>query len=487
MAKIYLIIGMILSAVLSGNAQSVQSKLSFPIKEDSVVSPASTHYAPASFLRKLFTGKNYRKEWTTPVKMPVFDLERTGLKIIKMGGGQQTKSLRLVDKQGREWALRTVEKFAEGAVPRALKNTLAEKVVQDMISASYPYAALTVGQLAQAVQVTAPKPVLYFVPDAEFLGEYRSHFANMVCFLELREPKPGAKDTEDIMQESIKDHDNLFMQKEILKARLLDMLVADWDRHEGQWLWVSQDSAGAHYYSPVPLDRDQAFFMSDGLISRFAKIWALPHINSFKKQSKKLKRLSYKSWEFDKYFLNDLSSEEWKSIIQQFQNNIPDPVIDAAVRNLPPEIYAISGREVAGKLKSRRDGLLKNAMEYYEFLTTAVNVTGSNKEEIFWISSDGDGMMVRVFRAKNGEQGSKIYERRFLPAETKLVSIYGLEGNDQFIVDESTTDDIRLKIYGDKGKDSYNIKGKGKSRIYDTKTENNLLVNVGSARVIFED
>ena len=44
-----------------------------------------------------------------PVRMPVFDIQKLqgGLKVIELGGGQQTKSLRLQDKQGVDWVATT--------------------------------------------------------------------------------------------------------------------------------------------------------------------------------------------------------------------------------------------------------------------------------------------------------------------------------------------------------------------------------------------
>src|SRR3982751_1903519 len=57
-------------------------------------------------------GEDFRKEWTTPVKIPVLDLDSAfgGLTPVKTGGGRQTKSLRLNDPQGRQYVLRTVDK-----------------------------------------------------------------------------------------------------------------------------------------------------------------------------------------------------------------------------------------------------------------------------------------------------------------------------------------------------------------------------------------
>ena len=55
-------------------------------------------------------------------------------------------------------------------------------------------------------------------------------------------------------------------------------------------------------------------------------------------------------------------------IIKQFQNNVTDSVIEAAIKKQPKEIFAIRGNELIGKLISRRDGPLKHAMKYYSLL-----------------------------------------------------------------------------------------------------------------------
>lgn len=59
--------------------------------------PASKKYVSPSILGEIFIGSNYRKEWETPVTMPVFDIKKTKFKIVKLGGGLQTISLDLLD------------------------------------------------------------------------------------------------------------------------------------------------------------------------------------------------------------------------------------------------------------------------------------------------------------------------------------------------------------------------------------------------------
>ncbi len=54
-------------------------------------------YYKANRFKKWLLGENYRKEWTTSITVPVFDMgkERGGLKPTKRGGGMQSRSLRL--------------------------------------------------------------------------------------------------------------------------------------------------------------------------------------------------------------------------------------------------------------------------------------------------------------------------------------------------------------------------------------------------------
>ncbi|MDQ3277088.1 MAG: hypothetical protein M3Q06_02105, partial [Bacteroidota bacterium] len=119
--------------------------------KDSVLTYASSLYKPNSFLRTLFLGKNYRKEWEQLVTVPVFRFSGSGFTITDLGGGMQTKSLHLVDSLGKVWALRTVDKDVSNAGVAALRISAGQRIAQDMISAAFPYGAVLAGELAHAI------------------------------------------------------------------------------------------------------------------------------------------------------------------------------------------------------------------------------------------------------------------------------------------------------------------------------------------------
>ncbi len=67
------------------------------------------------------------------------------------------------------------------------------------------------------------------------------------------------KSTEKIIEQLKDDNDDKVDQRAVLKARLLDMFIMDFDRHEDQWRWNTKDTGTGKLYYPLPRDRDQAF------------------------------------------------------------------------------------------------------------------------------------------------------------------------------------------------------------------------------------
>ena len=90
----------------------------FDFSDSVVITSASLDYNANNFTRWLM-GDNYRDEWAQKVDLPVFDIGKVkgGLKVLQQGGGFQTRSLRLADAQGKEYVLRSVEKYPANTLP----------------------------------------------------------------------------------------------------------------------------------------------------------------------------------------------------------------------------------------------------------------------------------------------------------------------------------------------------------------------------------
>ena len=463
-ARIWLYLKLKLVAFLFAGMISDLSAQRLP---DSVTVPASERYKKLGLTKRIFLGTNYRKEWSTPVRMPVFDICDTqkGYTIKGLGGGFQTKSLQLRDREGREWALRTVDKDVvnEALPPGIRKGFLGKtvrKIVQDMVSAAHPYAALTIPVLSRSVDVLTGSQQLFFIPDDTALGEFRPVFANRVCLLEQRTltgTNPDTEDTEVILDSILSDNDHHIIQQAVLRARLLDMLIADWDRHPGQWKWAKVKKGTGIQYFAIPRDRDQAYFNSNGLlIKATSNLTSMRHMRGFKSSSRKMKELNYKSWQFDQVFLNELDRPEWESIISEFCRDLPDSIIKTAIRKLPPEIYKISGETIEKKLMSRRDGLLKNVMKYYAFQAANVTIYGTDDVEYFRVTPHKDKIVVSVFKNNPSNESAKIYQRIFDPEETRTIYLIGLGGRDHIEIAPGVKK-IRFIINTEKNQDVFAI------------------------------
>ena len=477
------------AAIVEDTVRMVEAKFG-----DSVTISASDKYKNPSGLRKVFLGNNYRKAWSTPIHLKVFNIrkEKGGLIPEGIGGGKQTKSLTLRDPSGKLWILRSIDKDPEIEIPETLQGTLAQRIVQDLISGGEPYAPLVVSQLSKSTGILAPDPKVFFVPDDPAFGFYRKLFRNTVCIFEEKEPLMGnatdTRSTNKVISKMLEDQDHRVDQQSYLRARLLDMTIGDWERHAGQWRWDILDTGKGKLYYAVPRDRDQAFFNSDGLIMRYIRNAKLPYLQGFRKTIPYINWLNYTARDIDRFFLNGLEDKDWMNTLISFTNDLSDSVIENAVKKLPPEVYPIDGPVIERKLKSRRNILFDQALKYYRFISKKVNVVGTNEKEYFRVSQNGDSLLVKVFkRTRKSDTASLMYQRNFLSYVTREIRLYGLNGNDYFYVDSNVQSSIKLRIIGGRGNDTFNVNGDLRNRIYDLSTEKNTVLNGNRTRKRFSN
>ena len=435
---------------------------------------------------QLFLGSNYRDTWAIPATFPVLDLAtaKGGLRISQRGGGMQTRSLRLENPDGKEFVLRSINKYPENALAAPLRQTIAKQVVQDQISSSHPYAAIAVANLAEAAGVIHTNPKIVYLPDDPLLGIYRENFAEELYLFEEREigKSNSKKDIEffstDKMLKSIrKDNDNQVDQKEVLKARIFDLWIADWDRHDDQWRWVAEKKKGDWEFTPMPRDRDQAFFVNEGFFPKIAsRKWLNPKFQGFDYELKNVNGFMFNGRYFDRSFLNGLEKKDWENTIDKLLPKISDEVIDEAFTDWPKSIREKDAAEIKDKLRYRKTWLKEKSLEYYQFLSKNVNVVGSNKDEEFEVKHEPDGSIKVEVRkiSKSGDLEQKIFDRKFHPEETDEIRIYGLEGDDKFIFKGEGPGKIKIRVIpgeGDKTlEDNADLK-KRSQLIYQSKDE----------------
>ncbi len=433
-----------------------------------------------SGLKHLLLGKNYRKEWTQPVTVPVLDLgeEMGGLRPTRTGGGKQTRSLRLEEKDGKEWALRSIEKFPEAAIPADLRKTVVKDIVEQGVSASYPYASLSVQPMARAAGIPLIRRKLVWVPSDPRLGRFLPEFDSTLAVLEELEPENVKKtnNTDDLILTLAKDNDDHVDQKAVLKARLLDNFIMDFDRHEDQWRWATRDTGKGKIYYPIPRDHDQMFFVNQGLIPYFArKPWIVPEIQGFRASTDNIETFNKPARNFDRFFLTELDEDVWRNHIDTFLAAMTDEVIEKSLHLQPAEVQQYSMNKVINTLKNKKKYFRDNMMDYYRFISKKINVVGTNQRELFTVSKQEGGNVSVVINKidKTGAISSKIYDRVFKPDVTQVIHLYALGAEDKFVISGGESP-IKIRIIGGPGNDEFINEGSGgKVLLYDASYEEN--------------
>lgn len=451
---------------------------------DSVQVIPGAHYR-AGALKRLVLGSNYRELWTTPLRLPLLqpDTFAGGLTLLQEGGGLQTRSLRFVGRDGAQYVFRSVDK-EETELPDDLQETVVSDVIQDQISAKHPAGAPVAAALLEAAGVLHATPVMAVMAPSRVLGEFEDEFSGMLGIIEIRpeDPEDGGRfgdfprviGTERLLERLEESPRDRVDAPAYLRARLMDVFLNDWDRHFDQWRWAQEDRGDTRYWLPIPRDRDNAFFDSEGLIAIVGRAWR-PFVISFEPDYSQLYGLVHNAQEFDRPVLAQLTRNEWETIASDVQSRLTDAVIADAVAQLPVEYRHSDGAELQAKLLARRDALPEMAHRFYGWIATEAEVEATDEAE--WLLVDREASGVRV-RLGLGEPGAEAYyDRTFLPTETREVRVYLRGGADRTVVQGAGGGEMLVRIIGGGGDDRLEdlATARGRTVFYDDRGENVVL------------
>jgi hypothetical protein len=439
-----------------------------------------------SGLHNFLFGKHYRKEWTTPVTVPIINLDSAygGLTPTEQGGGRQTRTLRLKTATGKQYVLRSIDKSFGAALPEELRGSFIEGIANDQVSIAHPFAAITVPVMAEAAGIFHTKPKIVFVPASSRLGSFSKDFANTLCLFEER-PANDQQDapnfgnskevvsTDKMFEKLFSDNHHRVDQVAFVKARLFDIFLGDWGRHEDQWRWATFDSGSYTIYKPIPRDRDQAYTMFDGLVPHIATSPEdVEHLRSFDYKITNIKKYNFPARYLDRQLTNEIPVETWLALAKGMQASLTDAVIEKGIQQMPPELFSISGNELIAKLKQRRADLADYAGKYYKFLNKEVEIVGTKEADVFEVAHLNDNETnIKVYNYdKSGNRADvPFFSRTFMEDDTKEIRLFGLDGADVFTV-KGDAKGIALRIIGSKGSDVLNsegLQGGNKVKFYD--------------------
>ncbi|TMA88806.1 MAG: hypothetical protein E6J63_12345 [Deltaproteobacteria bacterium] len=394
----------------------------------------------AGWFRRLLLGEQWRDLWTTPVEVPVLDLQGFdgGLRPQRRGGGLQTRNLRLKSGNGHAWVFRSVDKDVSGLLDPDTRASIFGDILQDLTSTIHPGAALVVPPFLDAAGVMHAHPQLAVMPDDPELGEFRAMFVGMLGLLEQRD------EASEVGVDKLKTTLDVFVRLETrpkdevdsrnyLRARLVDVLVGDWDRHLDQWRWARFDEDGRTVWRPIPRDRDQAFSRFGGILPSVAEYYT-KQLAGFGESYPPMDKLTFSGRFTDRRFLVWLDRGTWESETADLVGKITDEVISNAVRQLPSAMYAKGGAELERLLRARRDELVAASRDYYRLLASQVDLRAA------------EGETIRVRREPQGtvEVSTPRFRRVFVSEETSELRVYTPRGGR--VVDEGSDGGIRVRI-----------------------------------------
>ncbi|MEW5675627.1 metallophosphoesterase [Flavobacterium enshiense] len=461
---------------------------------------------------RFFWGEHYRNYYGKDIEAPIVYLDTLfgGLKPAIAGGGHQSLSLRLKDKNGKEYVMRALKKsatrflqtvaFNNQNVENEFKNTTAEAFIYDYYTTAHPFTPFIIGDLADNVGVYHSNPKLFYIPKQQTLGRYNDGFGDELYMIEERPidehkelesfGKPDAiVGSDDLLANLRKDEKYEVDEQSYIRARLFDILIGDWDRHIDQWRWAEYKKGDKIIYKPIPRDRDQAFAKIDGnLLSLIANIPAARHMTSFKKELPNLKWFNFAANSLDKAFIRNNDVNVWKEQARYIVDNLSDEDIDKAFANLPKEINNdATTSDLKTKLKSRKLELEQYAIRYSELLEKKILLLGTDKKDKFVITRLAQGKTkIEISRIK--KDGEEIrFSREYSKAKTNEIWLYGLDDDDIFEVKGKGNNPVFIRLIGGQNNDSYLVENGKKIKIHDFKSKENTFKTENNTSIALSD
>ena len=316
-----------LTMILLARPLAAQSPSPTPGGPDTTVVPGA-HYRAGGF-HKLFFGRHYRDLWTTPIKVPVLDLDgfAGGLRPTQRGG-RQADALAPVRRRRRTGVPVPLGRQGPVAAPStraAAYGGTADLPGPDQCRPSRGAAGreprahrrgraafgATAGPHAGFAEVgRLPRRLRRRARHASKSGRPTRGPGSPA---RTRSSRPRTSSSAWSMHQ-----DERIDARGYLTARLVDLFLGDWDRHQDQWRWARMGKSDSLPWTPIPRDRDQAFARFDGLLLSLARLTA-PQLVEFSESYPSMVGLTWNARVLDRRLLSELDWPVWDTLATDLQ------------------------------------------------------------------------------------------------------------------------------------------------------------------------
>jgi len=440
-------------------------------------------------LNKLLFGNLYKKYYKDSVSVSQLDLSTYlgGLKPIRLGGGKQTTSLRLMDSTGHVYLARSLKKDPEKSIPVSLRIKSFKNVKEYYYMSANPLGFLISQPLEKAANILHTTPVLMHLPMQTSLAPYNNEIGNeLILFRERaagdwRDKESYGYSNEIIssskMIKKINDNKGTADAEMYLRARLVDYMINDWDRHADQWRWATITDNEKNVYQPIPRDRDKVFSKLDGMIMTLIRPYSI-HSTQIRDWDDHLttddvKWMHFKSAYLDNLLLSTLTDRQWQEQTEYVAQNLTKEIQDTALGKLPPS-FEDGIPQMRHNLNSRISELESTSNKLKVALRHKSIVRASNNRDSINIHIQEDQLHLTIFSEKEGQYFKK-FENIFSESECNELWIYGLDSHDNYHITGGHSTDIKLILIGGYGKDKYNNQSQDENiNVYDDQSKKSL-------------
>ncbi|TRW27329.1 phosphoesterase [Flavobacterium zepuense] len=455
---------------------------------------------------KALWGDHYRNDYLAPIKLKtaLLDTLYGGLTPVRKGGGHQTNSLRLKDKSAAEYTMRNTKKSALRFIQYFLfkmqylapdvADTYFIKLLEDYWTTANPYAALTMGDIADALEIYHANPQVYYIPKQKALGNYNDNYGDQVYFIEEQANDGQGKNagfgyhdkiigTGDFLEEMRRKDKVTVNENVYIRTRLLDNILGDFDRHADQWRWTEDKKEdGTLFYTPIPRDRDQAFSDFDGFM--IGAITTLnPPLRFMQRYTPKYKHIRWfndAGDDVDRAVLINDTEEDWAREAKYIKEHLTPEIVDKAFAKFPEGLDEAKKAKIKAAFLGRISKVEELSHDVYSYLKSFVMITGTDKDDWFIITRKPNGVTnVKGYRIQQGQKGTLFWDVDYDKKVTKEIWIYGLDDKDIFEVEGDGNKTIPIKIIGGKNNDTYRINRKSNVHVYDQKSMPNTFETSG--------
>ena len=446
--------------------QSAYAQSSISLSKTDSVTIAANPELQASGLHRFLFGSLWRDAWATLVKVEILDSNSStdnltfDTMLFRTHQGIITRSLLFKDKNGNAYTFTPINQDSASSLPSELSILLPRDIVDDQISTMNPFAPLIVAPILHAAGLPIREARLFSLPNDKHINEHYLQAGKRLGILEgplhfqfinINTLQSGLFETSAMLESLEDDLHNRVDELQYLKARLIDILLGDWDRSEDQWQWFKVQTEKNIIWEPVPLTHRQAFIRLNGMLPTIADL-AFPQLEHCGENISSVENTTLTGRNLDRRLLVSYPKQTWDSLARWIQIQISDSVIMQATSNLPVPILEKEGKPILYLLQARRAQLPKAANEFYKLSSAYVEIHGSNKADCVGIRKIGRHMVSVAMYDCIDTSRMPLYQRLFHDDFTKEIRLLLLDGDDKAIVDGEENSTMKIIVDGGNGK-----------------------------------